>query len=261
MHSAGHGKDSYDLEFSNSRHGSFIGKSRKPTCSTWQSSAWRSQSQSQTSCWIYWQRDCLPRSACTDLWGGAEELRFFLHNLLPENCDKLVYENSILEDSQVLSFEAHSEVQICAICKARRAALSSLSDLFRCRFHFRAFLDEDDWGRPVLGLHDPSWLEAWLEPPIHFRSEMLRINVRDFLFSEQQYWDALWQQQIGFPQEQEQELVSWFLHGYRQCHGHMFPVPSAMKGHAMKATAMKRMPMAWNDGRRGNRVRTSGKRM
>lgn len=66
-----HGKDSYDLEFSNSRHGSFIGKSRKPTCSTWQSSAWRSQSQSQTSCWIYWQRDCLPRSACTDLWGGA----------------------------------------------------------------------------------------------------------------------------------------------------------------------------------------------
>lgn len=193
---------------------------------------------------------------------SGEELRFFLHNLLPENCDKLVYENSILEDSQVLSFEAHSEVQICAICKARRAALSSLSDLFRCRFHFRAFLDEDDWGRPVLGLHDPSWLEAWLEaPPIRFRSEMLRINVRDFLFSEQQYWDALWQQQIGFPQEQEQELVSWFLHGYRQCHGHMFPVPSAMKRHAMKAPAMKRMPMAWNDGRRGNRVRTSGKRM
>lgn len=195
---------------------------------------------------------------------SGEELRFFLHNLLPENCDKLVYEDSILEDSQVLSFEAHSEVQICAICKARRAALShSLSDLFR--FHFRRAFDEDDWGRPVLGLHwlhHPSWLEAWLEnPPIHFRSEMLRINVRDFHFSEQQYWDALWQQQIGFPQEQEQELVSLFLHGYRQFNRHIVPVPSAMKLHAMKATAMKRMPMAWNDGRRGNRVRTSGKRM
>ena len=75
VHFAGHGQGKeYDLEFSYSRHGSFSGRARKPTCSTGQSSAWRSQSQSQTSCWIYWQTDCLPRSASTDLWGGASHV-------------------------------------------------------------------------------------------------------------------------------------------------------------------------------------------
>ena len=192
---------------------------------------------------------------------SGEELRMFLHDLLPGNCDKLIYGNSILKDSEVLSFEARSEVHIYAICKARRAALSDLFPVF-----FHGFLDYEDEREGAVGFRRPFWrlgllLDLFDVPPIHSASERLRFDVRDYLFSEQEYWDALWQQQIGFPQEQEQELVSLFLHGCRQCPMHMFPVPSAMKLHAMKAPAMKRMPMAWNDGRRGNRVRTSGKRM